>query len=136
MPSNRPLSKRMLGIVAISMTAIALRCVVRMNYWLDHRNPIFALSNAFTALVTGLIAMTYVVALLPSVSSQDSWLTRLVSRDSPVLPTTVGLILAAVGAYGMLDLVTQENFYFDWTFFGLVLAAGIYVLRRTFAVGE
>ena len=133
------MSKPMRVTAALLLGAIAFRSVVRTNFWWDHGNPVFALSNGIGAFITGWLAIGYLMSVVYSESSdrsKDTFMARFVSSESPVMPTLVGLILCAAGAYGMLVLVTEENFYVDWGFFGALLAAGIYILRRTFSVGE
>ena len=78
------------------------------------------------------------VFAIPIVSSKNppklGLISRLCSRESPLLPTAVGLILSIAGAYGMLALVNEQNFVIDWIFFGAVLGTGLYILKRTFSV--
>jgi high-affinity K+ transport system ATPase subunit B len=104
-----------------------------MNYWWAHSNPPFAISSGISAFITGSIALTFILSFF---ASEAGSITRLVSRDSPLLPTTVGLVLAAAGIYGMLVLIDDEYVAFEWPFYAAVFAAGIYILRRTFTVED
>jgi hypothetical protein len=54
--------------------------------------------------------------------------------SGPVTVISFLLLLSIAGAYGMLVLVNEQNVLFDWTFFGALLGAGLYVLKRTFSV--
>jgi hypothetical protein len=131
--SAKPLSGPLSAISTVSLTAIAFRSFARMDYWWDHSNPVLALGNAVATFITGSMALAFIVS---SFASKAGFITRLVSRDSPLVPTIVGLVLAVAGAYGMLVMVDAENVAIEWTFYGAVLAAGIFILRRTFSVEE
>jgi len=104
-----------------------------MNYWWNHANPVFAIGNGIVAFITGSVALVYI---LPLFASKSGFITGLVSRDSPLLPTAVGLVLAAAGGYGMLFLVDEEFVVIEWAFYMAVLGAGVYILRRTFSVED
>jgi hypothetical protein len=130
--SNKPLSGPVSVIATVMLTVMAIRSFIMMKYWWDHSNPPFAISSGISAFITGSIALTFVL----SFASEAGSLTRLVSRDSPLLPTTVGLVLAAAGIYGMLVLIDDEYVAFEWPFYAAVFGAGVYILRRTFSVGD
>jgi hypothetical protein len=52
-----------------------------------------------------------------------------------VLPTIVGLLLLATDVYGLIVL-TDEHVEIEWTFYGAVAGTGLYILKRTFYVGD
>ena len=91
------------------------------------------MGNGVSAFISGSIALTYILSFF---ASEAASITRLVSRDSPLLPTTVGLLLVAAGVYGMLVLIDEEYVAFEWPFYAAVFGAGVYILRRTFTVGD
>jgi hypothetical protein len=112
-----------------------------MSYWWDHSNPVFAIWHGTVALFSALFALAFGLSFMDSKDgliglSKDGVIARFCSRESPFLPTVVGLMLSIAGAYGMLALVTEKYFVLDWTFFGALLGAGLYVLKRTFSMEE
>lgn len=131
--SSKTLSGPVSVISTVLLTAMAFRSFLRMNYWWNHANPVFAIGNGIVAFITGSVALVYI---LPLFASKSGFITGLVSRDSPLLPTAVGLVLAAAGGYGMLFLVDEEFVVIEWAFYMAVLGAGVYILRRTFSVED
>jgi hypothetical protein len=104
-----------------------------MTYWWDHSNPVFAIWQGTAVAFGGFFALALGASLF---SFKGGFIGRLCSRDSPFLPTAVGLTLSIAGAYGMLVLVNEENVVINWTFFGALLGTGLYVLKRTFSVED
>jgi hypothetical protein len=133
MASNKPLSKPMAVISTMLLSVMTIRSFIRMNFWWGHSNPPFAIGSGISALITGSIALTFILSFF---ASEAGFITRFVSRESPLLPTTVGLVLAAAGIYGMLVLIDEEYVAFEWPFYAAVFGAGVYVLRRTFSVED
>jgi hypothetical protein len=112
--------------------ALAVRGLAAALYWRDHGNPIFAFEYAVAASVMGLIAVSFAYSF---VASEAGVFDRFVSQDSPVLPTVVGLLLLAAGLYGLIVL-TDQHVEIEWTLYGAVAGTGIYILKRTFFVGD
>ena len=129
---KKALSGPVTAISIVLLLAIAFRSFTRMIYWWDHSNPAYAIGQGTSAAVCAFVALAFAMSLFTS----KGGISRFSSQDSPFLPTAVGLLLSIGGAYGMLVLVTEENFYFDWTFFGALLGTGLYVLKRTFSVED
>jgi hypothetical protein len=120
-------------ICILLLLAVASRSFLRMTYWWDHSNPVFAIWQGTAAGLGVFFALAFGVSLF---SSKGGVIGRFCSQDSPFLPTAVGLILSIAGAYGMLVLVNEGNVVVDWTFFGALLGTGLYVLKRTFSVED
>jgi hypothetical protein len=130
---KKTLSGPVTAICVLLLLAVAFRSFLRMNYWWDHSNPVFAIWAGTVAGLSAFFALAFGMSLL---ASKDGVIGRFCSQDSPFLPTMVGLMLSIAGAYGMLVLVNEENVVVDWTFFGALLGTGLYVLKRTFSVDD
>jgi hypothetical protein len=140
---KKTLSGPVTVISIVLLLSIAFRSFLRMIYWWDHSNPIFAIWQGTAAALGAFFALAFALSLFDKgtfgeakLSSKDGFISRFCSQDSPFLPTAVGLLLSMTGAYGMLVLVNEENVVFDWTFFGALLGTGLYVLKRTFFVED
>jgi len=130
---KKTLSGPLTVISILLLLSIAFRSFLRMIYWSDHSNPVFAIWQGTAAALSGFFALAFAMSLF---DSKDGFISRFCSKDSPFLPTAAGLVLSIAGAYGMLVLVNEENVVFDWTFFGALLGTGLYVLKRTFSVED
>ena len=128
---KKALSGPVTVVSILLLLAIAFRSALRMIYWWDHSNPVFAIWQGTAAGLCAFFALAFSMSLF---SARDGVIARFCSQDSPLLPTAVGLIISIVGAYGMLVLVNEENVVIDWAFFGALLGAGLYILKRTFSV--
>ena len=128
---KKTLSGPITVISILLLLAIAFRSSLRMIYWWDHSNPVFAIWQGSAAGLSAFFALAFAMSLF---SAKDGVIARFCSQDSPFLPTAVGLMLSIAGAYGMLVLVNEENVVIDWAFFGALLGTGLYVLKRTFSV--
>ena len=130
---KKTLSGPVTAISILLLLSIAFRSCLRMIYWSDHSNPVYAIWQGTAAALCAFFALAFAMSLF---NSKDGVISRFCSQDSPFLPTSVGLLLSIAGAYGMLVLVNEENVVFDWAFFGALLGTGLYVLKRTFSVED
>jgi hypothetical protein len=130
---KKTLSGSVTVISIVLLLSIAFRSFLRVIYWWDHSNPVFAIWQGTAAALGAFFALALAMSLF---NSKHGFISRFCSQDSPFLPTAVGLLMSIAGAYGMLVLVNEENVVFDWTFFGALLGSGLYVLRRTFFIED
>jgi hypothetical protein len=69
-----------------------------------------------------------------SVDQTQGPLARFIDQESPVLPVILGLVLLGSGGYGLLVLSNYAGI--DWMVYAALAGAGVYVLKRTFAVSK
>jgi hypothetical protein len=94
----------------------------------------YLLIGAAIAIVSYLFQEVIPTRARASVDQSEGPLTRFFDQESPVLPVILGLALVGSGGYGLL--VVSNYAGVDWMVYGALAGAGVYVLKRTFAVSR
>jgi hypothetical protein len=98
------------------------------------------LAGSYLLIGTAITIVSYLFQeVLPTrarvgVDQSQGPLARFFDQDSPVLPVILGLALVGSGGYGLL--VVSNYAGVDWMVYGALAGAGVYVLKRTFAVSK
>jgi hypothetical protein len=92
----------------------------------------YLLIGAAIAIVSYLFQEVIPIRGRASVDQSQGPLARFFDQESPALPVTLGLALLGAGGYGLLVLSNYAGI--DWLVYAALAGAGVYVLKRTFAV--
>jgi hypothetical protein len=98
------------------------------------------LAGSYLLIGSAIIIVSYLsqvvipTRMLAGVDQSQGLLTRFFDQESPILPVILGLALIGSGAYGLL--VVSNYAGIDWMVYGALAGAGVYVLKRTFAVSR
>jgi hypothetical protein len=94
----------------------------------------YLLVGAAIAIVSYLFREVIPTRARASVDQSEGPLARFFDQESPVFPVILGLALVGGGGYGLL--VVSNYAGIDWMVYGALAGAGVYVLKRTFAVSK
>jgi hypothetical protein len=92
----------------------------------------YLLIGAAIAIISYLFQEVIPTRTRAGVGPSEGPLSRFFDQESPALPVILGLALLGGGGYGLLVLSNYAGF--DWMVYGALAGAGVYVLKRTFAV--
>jgi hypothetical protein len=94
----------------------------------------YLLIGTAIAIVSYLFQEVIPIRARASVDRSEGPLARFFDQESPALPVILGLALLGGGGYGLL--VVSNYAGIDWMAYVALAGAGIYVLKRTFAVSK